>query len=112
MEFSHNLKAVYIIVNAGFAEDVVEMAREAGAKGATIIHARGTGPVHHEIMGITVDAEKEMILSLVDADTADRILFIIKEKAGIKTPANGICFISPVDHAIAVNKVVVEGEIE
>ncbi len=110
MEMTIKLKAVYIIVNAGFADDVVDMAREAGAQGATVINARGTGPVRQEIMGINVGAEKEMVITLVDGETAERILLAIEEKAGVKTPANGICFIMPVDHAIALNKVVYQGE--
>ena len=43
MEKANNMKALYIIVNAGFADEVMEIARGAGAKGATIINARGTG---------------------------------------------------------------------
>ncbi|SHI07865.1 nitrogen regulatory protein P-II family [Sporobacter termitidis DSM 10068] len=110
MEKVNNIKALYIIVNAGFADEIVEMARKAGATGATIINARGTGAVHKAIFGITIDAEKEMILSLVDEDTADRIITIVKEKAGVKSPANGICFIMPVDKMIAVNKFVPPAE--
>lgn len=104
MENVDNIKALYIIVNAGFADDIVEMARDLGAGGATIINARGTGAVHKAILGITVDAEKEMILSLVDGDTADKIITAVNEKAGVKSPANGICFIMPVEKMISVNK--------
>lgn len=106
MEKTNNMKAVYIIVNAGFADDVVELARKAGAGGATIINARGAGPVHKEILGISIDAEKEMVLSLVNGDTADRIIEAVKEKAGLKSPANGIAFILPVEKVISVNKLV------
>ena len=100
MEKVGNLKALYIIVNAGFADKVVEIAREAGAVGATILNARGIGPVHKSIMGITVDTEKEMVLTVVDGDTAEKIMAAIKEKAGLKSPASGICFIMPVEKMI------------
>ncbi len=103
MEKADNMKALYIILNAGFADDVVELLRKAGAGGATIINARGMGAVQKEIFGITIDAEKEMILSLVDGDTAERIMAIVKEKAGFKSPANGICFMMPVETAIMTN---------
>lgn len=95
-----NIKALFIIVNAGFADEAVEIAHQAGAGGATIINARGIGPVHKSIMGITVDTEKEMVLSLVDRDTAEKVIAAIKEKAGLKSPANGICFIMPVEKMV------------
>ncbi|MDR1132086.1 MAG: P-II family nitrogen regulator [Oscillospiraceae bacterium] len=106
MEHANDMKALYIIVNAGFADEIVDMAREIGAGGATIINSRGTGAVHKEILGITIDAEKEMILSLVDADTAEKIIAAVKDKAGLKSPANGICFVMPVEKMIMVNKLV------
>lgn len=100
METGNNVKALFIIVNAGFADEVVEIAREAGAGGATIINARGIGSVHKSIMGITVDTEKEMVLSLVSGDVAEKIMAVIKEKAGLKSPVNGICFIMPVEKTV------------
>lgn len=104
MEKADNIKALYVIVNVGFGDDVVEMVRDAGAGGATVINARGTGAGHRAILGITIDTEKEIVLSLVDGETADRIMNIIKEKAGMKSPANGICFAVPVEKMISVNK--------
>ena len=93
----HDLKALYIIVNAGFADEAVEIARQAGAGGGTIINARGSGPVHKSILGITVDTEKEIVLSVVSGDKVDNIMAGIKEKMGLNTPANGVCFTMPVE---------------
>ena len=97
MEKSDNMKALFVIVNAGFADEVVDIAHQAGAGGGTIINARGIGPVHKSIMGITVDTEKEIVLSIVSGDTAEKIMAAIKEKAGLKSPAKGICFAMPVE---------------
>ena len=100
MERVENIKALYIVVNVGFGDEAADIAREAGASGATIINARGVGPVHKLIMGITVDTEKEIVLILVDRDTAAKIIAAIKEKVGMKTPANGICFVIPIEKMI------------
>ena len=100
---SKSMKAVYIIVNAGFAEDAVELAHEAGATGATIMNARGSGAVHKVFLGITIDEEKELVLCLVEAEVADRIAALMKEKCGPKSPANGICFVLPVDKTVGIN---------
>ena len=91
------LKALYIIVNAGFSAEVVEIARSLGATGATIINARGSVSKPKTILGITIDTEKEIVLSIVEKDVAFRISEAIKEKAGIGTDAHGLCFFLPVE---------------
>lgn len=103
MEQNGGMKALFMIVNAGFAQDVIEIAREAGVRGATILNARGESGRHELFMGITVDSEKEMILSIVDGETADKTMAVVKAKAGIKTPAHSVCFTMPVEKMVGVN---------
>ncbi len=91
------LKALYIIVNAGFAAEVVDIARSLGSTGATIINARGSVAKPKTILGITIDTEKEIVLSVVEKDVAVNIVEAIKEKAGVGTPAHGLCFFLPVE---------------
>ena len=38
---TENYEVIFAIVNAGFAEDVMDVARENGARGGTILNARG-----------------------------------------------------------------------
>jgi len=92
-----NKKALFIIVNAGFAGAIVDITRAEGASGATIINARGEQTKHQTIMGITVDSEKEVVLTIVDGKVAARIMTAVKENAGISTPAHGVCFFMPVE---------------
>lgn len=91
------LKVLYIIVNAGFASKVVEIARNLGATGATIINARGSISKPKTILGITIDTEKEIVLSVVDKEVAIKIIDKIKLEAGGGTPAHGLCFFLPVE---------------
>lgn len=91
------LKALYIIVNAGFASEVVEIARSVGSTGATIINARGSVAKPKTILGITIDTEKEIVLSIVEKDVAIRIMEQVKQKAGVGTAAHGLCFFLPVE---------------
>ena len=104
METCNDMKALFIIVNAGFAEEVIDMTRAAGVTGATIFSARGEGAHHEMFMGITVDTEKELILSVTEKAAAERAMEVIKEKAGIKTPAHGVCFLLPVEKVIGIRK--------
>ncbi|MBQ4325064.1 MAG: P-II family nitrogen regulator [Clostridia bacterium] len=91
------LKALYIIVNAGFSAQVTEIARSLGSTGATIINARGSVAKPKTILGITIDTEKEIVLSVVEKDVAVRIARAIKEQAGVGTAAHGLCFFLPVE---------------
>ena len=91
------LKALYIIVNAGFSSEVVEIARSVGSTGATIINARGSVAKPKTILGITIDTEKEIVLSVVEKDVAIKIMEKVKETAGVGTPAHGLCFFMPVE---------------
>lgn len=91
------MKLLFIVVNAGFAEDVIEIARESGLRGATILNARGEGVHHESFMGITVDTEKEMILSIIEENTGLKVMEALKEKVGVYTPAHSICFLMPIE---------------
>ncbi len=91
------LKALYIIVNAGFSAQVVDIARSVGSTGATILNARGSVAKPKTILGITIDTEKEIVLSVVEKDVAIKIMEQVKEKAGAGTEAHGMCFFLPVE---------------
>ena len=91
------LKALYVIVNAGFSAEVVELARSLGATGATIINARGSVSKPKTILGITIDTEKEIVLSVVEKEVAEKIAEAIKERVGVGTAAHGLCFFIPVE---------------
>lgn len=97
-----NMKALYIVVNMGFSEKIVEYIRSLGSCGATIINARRYSFQHKEIMGISTDKEKEIVLTIVDSDAADRIMNSIKQYSGFKTEAHGICFTLPVSNAVGL----------
>ena len=102
MEQKSNIKALIIIVNAGFSNEAIKIARDSGATGATILNARGESLRHEVFMGISVDSEKEIILCLVEEIVADKIMSTIQEKAGLKTPAHGICYTLGVEKIIGI----------
>ncbi len=103
MDQTQKIKALFIIVNAGYTDAVMEIVRAEGASGATILNARGEGAKHESFLGITVDSEKEMIMTLVDQETAKRITAAMKETAGWKSTLRGVCFALPVDRVVGIN---------
>ena len=92
---TENMKALFIIVNAGFSEQIVEVVQNHGARGATIIPARGTGKKFVKVLGIQYEPEREILLSVVEEDIALKITADVKENYGKNTPTNGLCFILP-----------------
>ena len=111
MEESKKMKMLLIVVNAGFADEVMATAREAGARGATILNARGGAEAQHEVfIGISVAAEKEMIVCVLDEETAESVMTVVREKAGADTPARSVCFTMPIDKAIGITRPADSGE--
>ena len=100
MSHSFEYEMIYAIVNAGFADAVMEAAREYGARGGTVIHARGTANGDAEQMfGITVQPEKEIVMIIVPTELRNDILHTVYQKVGLKTPGQGIAFSLPVEEA-------------
>lgn len=85
------------IVQRGMGDRVVQAAQEAGAQGATIFHARGTGVRQKRlgILGLTINAEKEVIYIVVPADQSDLIFERIFVCAKMDTPGMGIIWMTP-----------------
>lgn len=84
------------IVQRGAADEVVQAAQEAGAQGATIFHARGTGirQKHMGILGLTVNVDKEVVYIIVPEDLADLIFERIFVAAKMDTPGMGILWMT------------------
>jgi nitrogen regulatory protein PII len=87
------------IVQRGAAEPVVQAARRAGAQGATIFYARGTGvrQRHLGVLGVTVSAEKEVIYIVAPSDQADRIFEKMYLAANMDTPGMGMIYMTPLE---------------
>lgn len=88
------------IVNEGYSELVMEVAKECGAKGGTIIPANGSvSEEARKLYGIGLHPEKEIVMILVKDDIAEKILSKLYDKAGTGTDAMGVFFTLPVSHA-------------
>lgn len=94
------------IVNNGFSEQVMEAARKAGARGGTIVHARGSAVKEaQERFGIFIQPEKDLVIMVVPADIRDNVMHQIYRDAGLGTPGQGIAFSLPVKRAVGLGNV-------
>ena len=91
------------VINQGYSEDVMKAAREAGAGGGTVIHARRDGNAETlSIWGFDIQDEKEIVLIVADSETKLDIMTAIGEKCGVNSEANGMIISMPIDSCIGI----------
>ena len=92
-----NCSLLVTIVNRGFSDDVMDAAREAGARGGTIMYAHGAGQKETDtFFGISIHPEKEMVLIVTDEENRANLMRAIANKVGIADEGAGITFSLPV----------------
>ncbi len=94
-ETNHEL--VIVIAEQGYNEKIMDAAREAGAYGGTVIHAKGTGKEAAEkFLGVSLATEKEIIFIVTKTELKNNIMQSIMKNAGPDTKAKAITFSLPV----------------
>ena len=110
---TNNHEVIFAIVNSGYAEEVMDVARENGARGGTILNARGAaGEEAAAFFGITLHAEKEILMIVVEKGIRDSILNAIYKQMGRGKKAQGIAFSLPVSDVAGLVKEPESGETE
>ena len=99
-----NFQVIVCIVNNGFADEAMDAARAVGARGGTVMSARGTANLYAErAFYIQIQPEKEMIMIIVSEDIKEDVMHALYRSVGTHTPAHGIAFAMPVDGVVGVN---------
>ena len=102
---TNNHEVIFAIVNSGFAEVAMEVAKDNGARGGTIINARGVAREDTAaFFGITLHAEKEILMLVVEKDIRDNILNAVYKQMGMDKKAHGIVFSLPVSDVAGLAK--------
>ena len=92
-----NHEVILAIVNAGFAEEAMDLARQQGVRGGTILNARGVAREKEAaFFGITIHPEKEILLMVVEKSIRDNVLNALYKEMGMAKKAQGIVFALPV----------------
>ena len=98
-----NHEVIFAIVNSGFAEDVMDIARELGVRGGTILNARGVVKADAaEFFGISLHEDKEILMTVVERDIRDQVLNAIYKEMGMAKKAKGIAFSLPVSDVVGL----------
>ena len=102
---TENHEVIFAIVNAGFAEEAMEIARKQGARGGTILNGRGVAREKEAaFFGITIHAEKEILMLVVEKTIRDKILNALYTEMGMDKKAQGIAFSLPVSDVAGLVK--------
>lgn len=95
MNFEHEL--IIVILNQSYTDEVMIAARDAGAGGGTVIHAKGIGAKYtQKFFEVSLSNEKEIIMIAARSSKKAEIMKAIVEKAGPDTPAGAIVFSLPI----------------
>ncbi len=91
-------KCIIAMVKPNLTDQVVNSAKKAGATGATIIPASGTGAGEAKtFFGLSLDIRTELVLVLVNEAMVEPILSAIKEAGRFSEPGTGIAMVLPVE---------------
>ena len=102
---TENHEVIFVIVNSGYAEEAMDVAKEHGVRGGTILSARGVAKEEEAIFfGITVHAEKEILMMVVEKDIRDTVLNALYSRMGMGKKAQGIAFSLPVSDVAGLVK--------
>ncbi|MFQ5582735.1 MAG: P-II family nitrogen regulator [Mariprofundaceae bacterium] len=102
-----HFKLIMAFVDDSKTKDIMEAAREAGATGATVIgDARGEGlRPKRTFFGLTMEAQRDMLLFLVEEHLSRKVLEHIAEVGGFDiNPSQGVALQLDVEDTIGLKK--------
>ena len=108
---TNNHEVIFAIVNTGFAEDAMDVAREQGVRGGTILNARGVARADEAaFFGISIHHEKEILMMVVEKSIRDNVLNALYKEMGMAKKAQGIVFALPVSDVAGLVQIEEEKE--
>ena len=92
-------KLIMVFVKPHITDTVVDEMKKAGATGATIIPARGTGIKEAKsFFGLSIEHQTDVIVFLVEEHVVEHLLGVIKVAGKFDEPSTGIAFVLPIEH--------------
>jgi nitrogen regulatory protein PII len=106
-----NLSLIVSIVRKGWGSTVLEASVNAGARGGTVLFGRGAGINEREkIFGMSIEPEKEILLTIVSASQVDTILDAIVRAGELNDTGRGIAFVVPVEKVAGVARFMTQAQ--
>ena len=94
---------VAVVMEQGYTNLVMDVARKAGARGGTVISARGIAEDEvKQFFGIEIQAEKEIVFLVVKSAEKKQIMTELMRAVGTRTRSHGLILSMPVSDAIGL----------
>ena len=102
LEGENNMEYVclYVIVDRHQGQKAIHIAQENGARGATVIHGRGSGEAVKSslFLSMNIEPEKDLVIMLVKKDLVEKIQKEIYDQMDLASQGKGIIYSLPVNH--------------
>jgi nitrogen regulatory protein P-II 1 len=104
MPYETDFVLIVTIVKKGWGDEVIKASKKAGARGGTILFGRGTG-IHEDksILGLMIEPEKEIVLTIAESTLADHIAYSIIETVKLNEPGTGVGFIVSLEKLFGIS---------
>ena len=97
MEMDGQYEMIQVICQDGYSEDIMAVARRAGAKGGTVVNARGTSTEQDvKFFGSPLVPEKEILMIVMEKSRAEAVRKAISQMEILNKKGMGIMFSVPV----------------
>ncbi len=97
------LDAVVVVMERGYTNVAMDAARKAGARGGTVIAARGIAEDEvKRFFGIEIQAEKEIVFLIVRSEERQEIMTALMKAVGMNTRSHGLVLSVPLSDAIGL----------
>jgi nitrogen regulatory protein PII len=92
-------KLIIAFVKPSITDSVVDAMKKAGATGATIVPARGTG-IHEakSFFGLSIEDQTDIIVFLVEEHVVENLMQVMQVAGKFDEPGTGIAVVMPVEH--------------
>jgi len=103
MKNEHHNNLIVISVNEGYSDDVMHVARKAGATGGTVIKGRLAEVERFSMPGKEdMEGEREILCILAPLKTSKQIMTDLNKEFGLTSEARGIMFAIPTEKAYKI----------
>ena len=97
------LDAVVVVMERGYTNVAMDAARKAGARGGTVIAARGIAEDEvKRFFGIEIQAEKEIVFLIVRSEERQEVMTALMKAVGMNTRSHGLVLSVPLSSAIGL----------
>jgi len=94
--------AVWLIVDKGKADEVINIAQDAGYFGGTIMKAHGSADNGNKILNMKVEPEKEVVLMITETSRVKGLAVLLNEKLRLNEENTGIMTMVDVNNVVGL----------